>query len=86
LGQVIQHTAQIGVGLVAQSIRMPFMPMFIVRRSRKGLIQPIRGRYRMPSPVFKAMLNAVSNVVQMPPKRGPQQGRHQQGVQPNRQA
>ena len=65
---------------------MPFVPMFIVRRPRMCLVQPIRGRYRLQSPVVTAMLNAVPNVVQMPLKRGPQQGRHQQGVQPNRQA
>jgi hypothetical protein len=85
LGQVIQQTTQIGVGLVAQSIRMPFVPMLIMHMlcMRMRRLQLTRGQERMPSPAFTDMLTAVPNVVQMPPKRGPQQGHHQQGVQPN---
>jgi hypothetical protein len=87
---VIQHAAQIGVGFMAQEVRMPFVPIFIVQlhciRKSMRVMVPIVGRDRMPSPLLTAVVQAVSNAVQQPPKRGPQQSRHQQGVQPNRQA
>lgn len=91
---MIQHTAQIGVGFMAQGVRMPFAPIFILEmpcmpKSMRVMVSS-GGRDRMPCPLLNAMVksvsNAVPNVVQMPPKRGPQQGSHQQGVQPNRQA
>ena len=67
---------------------MAFVPMFIVHMpiGRMRLMQPRVDREPLPSPAFTAMFKAVPNVVQMPPKRRPQQGCHQQGVQPNRQA
>ncbi len=85
---MVQHKAQIGAGFMAQGVRMPFVPMFIMQlpSMRMRLMQPSGGRNRLPSPAFNAMFSAVSNAVQMPPQRGPQQGRHEQGVQPNRQA
>lgn len=87
---MIQHTTQIGVGFMAQGVRMPFVPIFVVQlpcmRKSMRVMVPSGGRDRMPSPMLTAMVKAVSNAVQLPPKRGPQQGRHQQGVQPNRQA
>lgn len=43
-----------------------------MRSVRMSLMLPSRGRERLLIPEFKAMLNAV----QMPPKRGPQQGPH----------
>ena len=77
---------------MAQGVRMPFVPIFIVQlhcmsksKSMRVMV-PSGGRDRMPSPLPTAMVKAVSNAVQLSPKRGPQQGRHQQGVQPNRQA
>lgn len=90
LRQVIQHTAQIGVGFMAQGVRMPFVPIFVVQmhcmRKSVRVMVPSGGRDRMPCPLLNAMVKSVANAVQLPPKRGPQQGRHQQGVQPNRQA
>ena len=71
---------------MAQGVRMPFVPIFIVQLHSMRVMVPSGGRDRMPSPLPTAMVKAVSNAVQLSPKRGPQQGRHQQGVQPNRQA
>jgi hypothetical protein len=83
---VIQHKAQISVGFMAQGVRMPFVRSFIVRMScmRMHVKLPSKGRLRLPSPERNAMVSAMSNAMQLPPKRGPEQGRHQQGVQPNR--
>ena len=86
---MIQHTAQIGFGFMAQGVRMPFVPIFVVqmhrmRKSLRGMV-PSGGRDRMPCPLLNAMVKSVSNAVQLSPKRCPQQGSNQQGVQPNRQ-
>lgn len=68
---------------------MPFVPIFIVQLHCMGksmrVMVPNGGRDRMSSPLLSAMVKAVSNAVQLSPKRGPQQGSNQQGVQPNRQ-
>lgn len=88
LRQVIQHTAQIGIGFMAQGVRMPFVLIFIVQlrcmRKSMRVMVPRGDRDRMPSPLLTATVKAVSNAVQLPPKRGPQQGTQQQDIQPAR--
>lgn len=71
---------------MAQGVRMPFVRSFIVRMScmRMHVKLPSNGRLRLPSLERNAMVSAMSNAMQLPPKRGPEQGRDQQGVQPNR--